>query len=55
MTNIDRWQLMGKAHQEFFANICPATSMIEVRRLIAPEILMEIEADAVITDYLDRT
>lgn len=53
ITNIDRWQLMGFAHHEFFANIRPATSMIEVRRLIAPEILVEMEADAVITDDLD--
>ncbi|MGL5835178.1 MAG: RidA family protein [Waterburya sp.] len=51
VTNIDRWQMIGKAHHEFFANIRPATSMIEVRRLIAPEILVEIEADAVITNH----
>ncbi len=50
VTNIDHWKEAGKAHAEFFHEIRPATTMVEVSRLISAEAFIEIEADAVITN-----
>jgi enamine deaminase RidA (YjgF/YER057c/UK114 family) len=47
VTDIAAWQAVGRAHAEAFAEVRPACTMVEVRRLIAPDILVEIEADAV--------
>ena len=49
VTNIDQWQEIGRAHGEFFGRVRPATTMVQVSRLISPEMLVEIEADAILS------
>ena len=49
VTDITRWEEVGRAHGEFFADVCPAATMVEVQRLIHPEMLVEIEAEARVT------
>jgi enamine deaminase RidA (YjgF/YER057c/UK114 family) len=46
VTDISRWEEYGRAHGEFFSEILPATTMVEVSKLIDPDMLIEIEADA---------
>ena len=48
VTNIEEWKLIGRAHAESSRDIQPATTMVEVERLIWPEMLVEMEADAIL-------
>lgn len=51
VVNVNDWQQIGRAHGEFFGAVRPVTTMVEVSRLIAPEMLVEIEAEAVVGDF----
>lgn len=49
ITDIRQWEAVGRVHGEFFKDVRPCTSMVEVSKLISPEIVVEIEADAVLS------
>ncbi|HEY4563512.1 MAG TPA: RidA family protein [Thermoanaerobaculia bacterium] len=49
-TDISRWQEIGRAHGEFFRDVRPASTMVEISRLISPNMLVEIEADAILPE-----
>jgi enamine deaminase RidA (YjgF/YER057c/UK114 family) len=50
VTNADDWEAIGRAHAEFFADVRPAATLVEVSRFVSPEMLVEIEVDAIIDE-----
>jgi enamine deaminase RidA (YjgF/YER057c/UK114 family) len=50
VTDIDDWEAVGRAHGEMFGEVRPATTMVEVSRLIHPDLVVEVEAEAVVTE-----
>jgi enamine deaminase RidA (YjgF/YER057c/UK114 family) len=50
VTNIEDLEAVGRAHGEVFAEICPCATMVEITRLVSPDLLVEIEADAILSD-----
>jgi len=48
VTNVDDWEKVGRAHSEFFGDVRPACTLVEVKRLVDPAMLVEIEAEAVV-------
>jgi reactive intermediate/imine deaminase len=54
VTNVADWEAVGRAHAEFFGEVRPASSLLEVSALVSPEMLVEIEAEAVVGSGLNR-
>jgi enamine deaminase RidA (YjgF/YER057c/UK114 family) len=53
VTDITRWEAVGRAHGDVFRDIRPAATMVEVARLVDPDMLVEIEADAIVDQQRD--
>ncbi len=53
VTNADDWEAVGRAHAEFFGDVRPASTLVQVSRLVSPEMLVEIEAEAILPEAGD--